>query len=250
MTTLRKTYGAEVKALPDDGGQTGRFSALVSVFGNVDLQGDRVVPGAFTKSLEMWRASGDPIPVIFSHDWSPFGIIGSADPHDVMETERGLEMTGTLDVATNPQAAQVHSLMKRRIVKEFSFGYNVVKEKMAKDSANDLIEVGLIEAGPTLKGANPATELVGVKTPIEEVAAIDTTSGSKAGRVISSKNESKLRGAISAIEEVLASLGEAPTSETSDTFTEAKATDNGAAHTPPASDELIRFRALIADLES
>ena len=40
----------------------GEFSALVAVFNNVDKGGDGIMPGAFTKTLAAWRASGDPVP--------------------------------------------------------------------------------------------------------------------------------------------------------------------------------------------
>lgn len=71
---------AEFKALPGD--QRGRFEALVAVFDNVDGQGDRVLDGAFQKSLQEWRLSGAPIPVIWQHQWqNPNAHIGFADPH-------------------------------------------------------------------------------------------------------------------------------------------------------------------------
>jgi HK97 family phage prohead protease len=147
--------------------ESGTFEAHVAIFNNVDKGGDRIKPGAFAKSLERWKASGDPIPVIFNHDW------GTPDAHvgvvtDATETEKGLFVRGTLDVADNPVAKQVHRLMARRSLKEFSFGYSVPKggEKRAKDGANDLLEIDLAEVGPTLKGMNPATELHAVKSAL------------------------------------------------------------------------------------
>lgn len=212
MSTKHGVYDvAEFKALPDVDGQKGRFEALVSVFGNVDLQGDRVMPGAFTATLDEWKATGAPIPIIWSHDWgNPNAHIGSATPDQVTETEQGLKVGGSIDL-DNPFAAQVYRLLKERRVKEFSFGYNVRKEKKADDGANDLLDLGLIEVGPTLKGANPSTELLAVKSDLEVAA--------KAGRPISAKNGEKLRTAtdvlseatkkaVELINEVLGSPGE------------------------------------------
>jgi HK97 family phage prohead protease len=161
----RKSFGLiEAKADKD----TGTFEALVSVFGNVDSVGDRVQPGAFAKSLERWNKAGDPIPVILSHDWqNPWSHIGVIHPGDAKETDRGLWVKGHLDVKDNEVARQVHRLMSRRSLKEFSFGYKVVSEKRGKDGANDLSELDLIEVGPTLKGANSATELHAVKSAVE-----------------------------------------------------------------------------------
>jgi HK97 family phage prohead protease len=147
-------------------GPIGEFQALVSVFGNVDGGGDRILPGAFTKTLAKWRTSGDPVPVIWSHDWkSPDAHIGVADPHDVVETDRGLLVRGQLDIDDNPTASRVYKLMSRRSLKEFSFGYKVPPggQRRGKDGRNELVEIDLIEVGPTLKGMNPDTELHGVK---------------------------------------------------------------------------------------
>jgi len=150
-------------------GESGTFEALVSVFGNVDSMGDRIQPGAFKNTLAKWSKSGDPIPVILSHDWqNPWSHIGVVNPGDAKETDRGLMVKGHLDVKDNEVARQVHRLMSRRSLKEFSFGYHVVKEKRGKDGANELQDLDLIEVGPTLKGANPATELHAVKSAIEE----------------------------------------------------------------------------------
>ena len=186
MTVLRKAYPTTLTAVDGAEGE-GKVEALVSVFGNVDLQGDRVMPGAFAKSIERWKASGDPVPVVFSHDWgdlwSHIGVVDSLE-----ETPEGLKAVYTLDVADNPAAAQVYRLMKRRTLKEHSFAYDVLGERQAKDGANELTELDIIEVGPTLKGANPATELLAVKSALEEATA------RKAGRSLSKANESKIRG--------------------------------------------------------
>jgi HK97 family phage prohead protease len=149
--------------------EAGTFEATVAIFNNVDKGGDRIMPGAFAKTLAAWKASGDPIPVIFNHDWgTPDAHVGVVE--DAVETTKGLYVKGRLDVADNPVAKQVHRLMERRSLKEFSFGYSVPKggEKRAKDGANDLLEIDLAEVGPTLKGMNPATELHAVKSAVIE----------------------------------------------------------------------------------
>jgi len=158
--------------------ETGTFEATVAVFGNVDRGGDRIMPGAFKNTITRWQDSGDPIPVILSHQWdNPMAHIGVVD--EIKETDAGLWVKGSLDVGDNDVARQVHKLMKRRSLKEFSFGYEVAKNgsKRAKDGALDLTELDLAEVGPTLKGMNPATELHAVKTALEaeQPALADTT---------------------------------------------------------------------------
>lgn len=181
---IRKTYdGVYFKALDDS---TGEFEAVVSVFGNVDLQGDRGMPGMFAKSLDMWRTKGDPIPVIWSHEWgNPMAHIGYVLPEDAYEvlsgdSEKamgditgGLFVKGHLDV-DKPFAKQVYDLLKDRRVTEWSFAYDVVdEERNTKDHANELNEVNLFEVGPTLKGANPATSTLGVKSVLDRAAFED-----------------------------------------------------------------------------
>src|SRR3954452_22350002 len=74
-----RDFTAKVKAAGvADGLAEGQFVAIVSVFGNEDSMGDIVRPGAFTSTLQDWADSGDPIPVIWSHDWdAPFAHIGT-----------------------------------------------------------------------------------------------------------------------------------------------------------------------------
>jgi HK97 family phage prohead protease len=149
--------------------EAGTFEATVAVFGNVDRGGDRILPGAFTDTLAKWSLSGDPIPVILSHQWNdPMAHIGVV--REAKETNAGLWVKGQLDIEDNPVARQVHKLMVRRSLKEFSFGYEVPKggQKRAKDGANDLKTIELAEVGPTLRGMNPATELHAVKSALTE----------------------------------------------------------------------------------
>lgn len=237
MAKTRKVYDrawVAFKALPDLDGQSGRFEAVVSVFGNVDYQGDRVVKGAFKKSIQKWRKQGDPIPIIWSHDWGdPFAHVGAADPNLAEETDVGLKLIGAFDVH-KPFASQVFDLVKDRRVREWSFAYDVEKEDKASDGANDLVVLDIIEAGPTLKGANPDTFTIGVKTMLEHAAAVgsamltvnqarslmdlpplDEEAGgkfliplnvvqeAKAGRMLSSKNENALRSALGKMSEAL-----------------------------------------------
>jgi hypothetical protein len=152
---------SEFKAL---GSKRGEFEALVSVFGNVDRGGDRVVKGAFGKTLAEWGEKGAPIPIIWNHMWdNPEAHIGEADPGDVEETDAGLFVKrGRIDL-DRPFAEQVFHLLERRRVKEFSFGYSVRDAETAKDGAYDLLDLDLFELGPTLKGMNPETELLAVK---------------------------------------------------------------------------------------
>ncbi|MCS6578250.1 HK97 family phage prohead protease [Curtobacterium poinsettiae] len=161
-----KSFNANVKAVGTaDGLGDGQFTALVAVFGNKDHGGDVIVPGAFADSLQNWEASGDAIPAIWSHQWSdPFAHIGWS--LSAAETADGLLVTAQLDLE-NPTALQTYKLLKQRRVKEFSFGYDVVDGGYVTQDEDEFFELrklNLIEFGPTLKGMNPDTQLLGTKS--------------------------------------------------------------------------------------
>jgi HK97 family phage prohead protease len=143
----------------------GIFEALVAVFGNVDRGGEKILPGAFTKSLAAWAQRGRPIPVIFSHDW------GNLDAHigevrEAKELPDGLYVKGQLEM-DEPFAARVWKKMARGTLAEFSFAYDVVDATLVKGAdgayVNELRELELLEVGPCLVGMNPETQLLGVK---------------------------------------------------------------------------------------
>lgn len=191
-----------VATIPDE--QDGTFTALVSVFGNVDTQGDVVDPGAFTDTLAQWAAKGQPIPVIWSHDWgNPFSHLGGVTQAE--ETEKGLQVTGQLDLE-NPTAVQVYKLMKSGRVNQFSFvaraaegGWNLEQQDDGT-VVNHLTKLDLYEVGPTLRGANPETQLVSIKSMTDDLLG-------KEGRVLAQKHvdvlkevHEKLGGIIAAVE--------------------------------------------------
>lgn len=161
MKHLELKYArAEIKAVGDVAGQ---FEALVSIFNNVDYGNDRVLPGAFSKTLEEWAAKGDPMPVIWSHEWDdPTSHIGIVV--DAKEVPEGLWVRAQLDVEHNPKAAYVARLLKERRVTQFSFGYQArdfqyVTEKDGT-TIRELFDLDVFEVGPTLLGMNPATQLL------------------------------------------------------------------------------------------
>ncbi len=138
----------------------GIFEAIVAVFGNVDRAGERIMPGAFQKSLRAWEKKGRPIPVIFAHEWD------NLDAHigEVVEAEeldQGLYIKAQLDMEED-FARRVWKRMKRGTLAEFSFAYDVVDGRM-KDGVYELHELELLEVGPCLVGMNPETQLIGVK---------------------------------------------------------------------------------------
>lgn len=200
-----KEFHAAVKAVGESDGLTdGQFAAIVSVFGNVDTYGDVVMPGAFADDIKAWERSGDPLPVIWSHDWTdPFSHIGYVVKAE--ETAVGLKVTGQLDL-DNPKALQVYRLLKGRRVTQFSFAYDVLDagwETVDGVEAFALKRLKLHEVGPCLVGVNQETELLAAK-------ALDVARGAKAGRVLSQKNYDRLVEARDALADVIAAAEPEP----------------------------------------
>jgi uncharacterized protein len=208
-----KAFPALVKAAgPDDGLREGEYRALVSVFGTVDAHGDVVLPGAFTDTLAEWKASGDRIPVWWSHQLhDPDYNIGEVV--DAEEAEHGLEAHVRIDL-DNAKAQQVYRLLLARRVTQHSFTYDILDADWAQlDGAEvyQLRKLKLYELGPTPIGANPDTDLLAVKTVTHQLAGL--AARFKTGRALSAKNETTLREArdqlalaVDRIDDVLSAL--------------------------------------------
>lgn len=150
-----KSFPAEFKA----DGEEGRFRAVVSVFGNVDRGGDRMVKGAFARTL---KERGLP-PVYWNHAWTlgPIGHTISAE-----ETDKGLEIEGQFDLESgDPLVKRIHNGMRNGSVKEFSFAFETRDSKSVTEDGEEvreLTDVELFEVGPVTVGMNPETELLEV----------------------------------------------------------------------------------------
>ncbi|MFD7157952.1 HK97 family phage prohead protease [Kribbella sp. NPDC059898] len=208
-----KTLPARVKAAntTDDG----VVEALVATY-DVDSIGDRILPGAFSKSLQEWADSGNTIPFIWSHLHDDLdAYIGEVT--EAKETDEGLWVKAQIDME-DPKAAKAFKLIKGGRVRQYSFAYDVPDGGAAPDEEGPgetaLKELNLYEVGPTLIGMNQNTRTL--------VAKRNEGAGGKAGRVLSAKNETDLRDAMNLISGVLKQLD----STSSDTSQE-KTSDAG-----------------------
>jgi HK97 family phage prohead protease len=150
----------EVEFKNDD---AGLFAARVSAFGNTDLNGDRMMEGAFKRSIEALKEAGKLLPVMWSHQHNQLPI-GEVDPRDMHETADGLTVAGRMfiDDENNPQARSVWESMKRGLISAWSFAFTVPEggEKMGEDGIREINEAQLYEVGPTLIGANPLAQTI------------------------------------------------------------------------------------------
>lgn len=238
---MRQTKAFPITAIKAVDTNIGTFEAVVSVFNNIDLHGDRILPGAFASSLERWRTTGDPIPVIFNHGWDDLAnYLGTADPKDVRELmpgdpglpeairdNGGLMVKGTIDTE-EPEGRKALKLLKNRVIREFSFAYDILGEDRGEDGHNELSELDLIEVGPTLKGANPLTQLVAAKAraagntfdeQLDKVATLLETSRAEVAKALGIDGAKAVRAEIEGtIEQHLRALGAAAIDWARDTF--------------------------------
>ena len=151
----------EAKATATDQGE---FVAIAAAY-SVDRVGDRIVPGAFSKTIDHWRGSGKSIPLHWNHQGEPEDIIGSVDPSQTEETKDGLKVVGKLDLS-GAKAKEAWRAMKTGSM-SLSFGYLVTSEKQAKDGVNDLLEIDLFEVSVVPGPANADTRFLSMKSIAE-----------------------------------------------------------------------------------
>jgi len=158
MPTL-KTLPARVKAVGNNSAD-GVVEALVATY-DVDSGGDRIVPGAFGKSLESWAQSGNSIPFIWSHMHSDIDAY-LGDVIEAKETDEGLWVKAQIDME-DPKSAKAFRMIKGNRVANYSFAYDVIEAEETDDGVNLLKELRLYEVGPTLIGMNQQTRTLVAK---------------------------------------------------------------------------------------
>ncbi len=139
----------------------GQFQGYAATFGNVDLGGDVIAPGAFANSLVQ---SGGKLPILDHHN--PDRQIGwNLSAH---EDDHGLYVFGQLDL--NVQSARErHSLM--RMAHDvggktgLSIGFNTLQSELDADdlSIRHLLEVELMEYSLVTFPMNPSAQVTAVK---------------------------------------------------------------------------------------
>lgn len=145
----------------------GIVEAYVAVYGNVDSYNERIRYGAFKSSLETRRPG-----VVWSHDFQrPIGKTlevrevpaGSDELPEAIRQNGGLYVKGQLALKTR-DGLDMYEHLSFGSIQEFSFGFEVKNSEMGADGVTELTEIVIYEWSPVLVGANPKTQLVGVKS--------------------------------------------------------------------------------------
>lgn len=134
------------------------FEGHGSIFGNVDLGGDVVVPGAFRKSLARHKKAGSLPQMFWMH--RPDQVPGRW--LDMEEDSKGLYVRGEL--ADTPLGQEMHTLLKMKAVRGQSIGYQTVDSEFSKDGIRLLKEVELWEVSLVSLAMNPLAQVEAVKS--------------------------------------------------------------------------------------
>ncbi|HWR36379.1 MAG TPA: HK97 family phage prohead protease [Clostridia bacterium] len=159
MSRSTKDFKFYMKAVDD----RGTFEGVAAVYGNVDLGGDVIESGAFTRTI---KNNGGEVPILWQHDsHEPIGMGRLED------SKEGLLIHGDL-VMESDVAKKAHGLMKAKVLKGLSIGYDTIVSEY--DKANDirkLKELKLWEVSLVTFPMNPKAQVTGVKGSIDELAA-------------------------------------------------------------------------------
>lgn len=169
-----KTFASAIKGISDR-----TVTGVASVFGIVDDGGDRVMPGAFSKTAAERLPR---VKVLWQHDSSqpPLAVIRSLREIPAVELPEEVraaypEATGGLEVVREylptQRGDEVLAGLKSGAITEMSFGYDAVKfdlQSVEGKTVRNLREVRLWDVSDVNWGMNPATVAVKAAVPFRD----------------------------------------------------------------------------------
>ena len=166
-----KNYDASIKDLDV---ATGIVTGYFSQFNSIDLDGDVIMPGAFTKTIaERGPDSSKPeIAYLWQHDtYRPLGKLMV-----LREDNFGLYFEAKMSDTTYGQDAL--KLYRDGVITQHSIGYQVIKSVETtmdmEEEVEQIYEVKLWEGSAVTFGANPNTPFTGFKSAQEREDRIKT----------------------------------------------------------------------------
>ena len=166
-----KNYNATIKDLDV---ATGIVTGYFSQFNSIDLDGDVIMPGAFTKTIaERGPDSSKPeIAYLWQHDtYKPLGKLLV-----LREDNFGLYFEAKMSDTTWGEDAL--KLYRDGVITQHSIGYQVIKSVETtmdmEEEVDQIYEVKLWEGSAVTFGANPNTPFTGFKSVEEREDRIKT----------------------------------------------------------------------------
>lgn len=152
MHSSRLSCRLEIKA------QAGRrFTGYGSIFGNRDLGGDIVVPGAFAKSIKRHKEDGTMPLMLWMHD--PGSVPGVWE--DMGEDDQGLKVAGEL--VDTVLGRDLTTLLDKKAVRGLSIGYQALDVGWDRDGNRLLKQIELHEVSIVSMAMNPLARVESMK---------------------------------------------------------------------------------------
>jgi hypothetical protein len=153
MNPIRLTTSLEIKSLTNM-----QFDGHGAIFGNVDLGGDVILPGAFKRTLAEHRSEGTMPAMFWTHDMSR--VPGKW--LDLSEDDRGLATKGEL--APTDLGKEIHVLLKMEAVSGLSIGFLPKEVDFTSDGVRLLRDIDLFEVSLVALAMNPKAKIQHVKS--------------------------------------------------------------------------------------
>lgn len=146
-----KSIAAEVKDIDE---AKGIITGYFSVFGNVDSDGDMIMPGAYTKTLKENNRR-------IKHLWQHNPVYPLSKPEVLKEDHHGLYFES--QISKTSYGKDVILLYKDGVVDEHSVGFRT-ERKNKRDNYTELVELKLWEGSTVTWGANENALFTGIKS--------------------------------------------------------------------------------------
>lgn len=156
----------EVKFSTEGVSANGSFAGYGSIFGNIDAYGDVVAKGAFSQSLESWKASGKYPPMLLQHGMAEDGLpVGKWTL--MREDDKGLYVEGRLINMDTERGKSIYGALSEGVLDGLSIGYRVrefSQRTRAEEPRRTLKAVDLVELSIVTMPANDKARISSVKS--------------------------------------------------------------------------------------
>jgi len=139
----------------------GIVSGYFAVFGNKDLDGDIIEPGAFTKTIQERGPAGKQlIKYLLDHDKTKV----VAKMMNLYEDQKGLRYDAK--IGSHNMGQDFQKMVESELINQHSFGFRTIKEMYDQQSKANLIKEVMMYEGSAVQflGANPETTFIDLKS--------------------------------------------------------------------------------------
>jgi HK97 family phage prohead protease len=145
----------------DSDTKQGVVSGYFAVFGNRDLDGDIIEPGAFTKTvMERGPQGKQLIKYLLDHDKNKV----VAKITNLYEDNKGLRYEAK--IGTHAAGQDFQKMIESELINQHSFGFRTIKEQFDQEAKANLIKEVMMYEGSAVQflGANPETTFIDLKS--------------------------------------------------------------------------------------